>query len=126
MQQAYASLFAFEADLTVCGMAGSAEEALLSLGASGCDLLVTDITLPGMDGIEFTERVHAQQPDLPIVVVSVHEAPLYVERARAAGARAYLTKEEAGRILVDTLHDVLAGSSRFRSPPAAPSSNGRA
>ena len=92
-------------------MAESAEEALLALGANGCDLVITDITLPGMDGIELTERVRAQQPDLPIVVVSAHDGPLYMERARAAGARAYLTKGEVGRDLIHTLHYVLAGRS---------------
>ena len=124
MRQAYSSIFAREADLEVCGMAESGEEALLAIGANDCDLVITDISLPGMDGIELTQRVRAEQPDLPIVVVSAHDGPLYIERARAAGARAYLTKREVGRDLIHTLHYVLAGPSDFRPPPAAPGLDG--
>lgn len=116
MQQAYAGLLSREADLELCGASVSAEDALSKLAASGCDLLITDLSLPGIDGIELTRRLRAEQPDLPVVVISVHDEAAYVDRARAAGASAYLSKDGLARTLAGTLLAVLRGEAEGRWP----------
>lgn len=119
MREAYASLFAVEADLDLVGTAASAEDALRDLPAGGVDLLVTDLSLPGIDGVELTRRVRALRPDLPVLVVSVHDETTYVDLAHAAGATAYLSKDGLAVTLAPTVRAVLAsGSVAWAGGPA--------
>ena len=103
MQAALTLLIQHEPDLSLSGLAASAEEAIRNRAWDGCDLLLTDVTLPGLSGIALAERARAERPDVPVVVVSATTEPATVARAEAAGARAYLSK--AG--LVDTLAPTL-------------------
>ncbi|MGB3543848.1 response regulator [Rubrivirga sp.] len=107
MRAALSTLIGCEADLELCGVAASAEEALGEEAWAGCDLLLTDVSLPGKDGIALAEHVRAERPDLPVVVVSASVEPATVARARAAGARAYLSKAGLGGTLARTLREVL-------------------
>ena len=72
--------------------AGSASEALAMLSADCPDLLVVDISLPDRNGLELIKDIRALNADLPILVISMHEERLYVQRALKAGARGYLMK----------------------------------
>ena len=110
MQAALSVLIGGEADLDLCGMAASAEEALDIGPWADCDLLLTDVSLPGMDGLALAERVHAGHPALPVVVVSADAGPSTVRRAEAAGAQAYLSKAGLIATLAPTLRDVLSGT----------------
>lgn len=107
MQEVLAHLFRSEGDLELCGLVASAEEAEAHLDDSPCDLLLTDVSLPGMDGIELATRVRRSHPDLPVVVVSVNDDAGTAARAQAAGARAFLSKGDVGNDLASTLRDVL-------------------
>ena len=102
-----------EPDLSVAAAVGSAEEALAALsgGDAGLavDLVVTDLSLPGMSGIELVKHVHALRPGLPVLVVSRHDEGVYAERALRAGARGYVSKLEADSVLVGAVRRVLAG-----------------
>lgn len=119
MREAYAGLIGAEDDLSLVGTAASAEEALRDLPALGLDLLVTDLSLPGADGFELTRRVRAQRPDLPVLVVSVHDEAAYVDLAHAAGATAYLSKDGLAATLAPTVRAVLArGSAAWAGGPA--------
>ena len=107
MRAALSTLLGFEADLDLYGTATSAEEALGDGAWARCDLLVTDVTLPGMDGIALTERVRADRPGFPVVVVSATTEPAVMARAEAAGAQAYLSKVGLAETLARTLREVL-------------------
>ncbi|HEX8298712.1 MAG TPA: response regulator transcription factor [Rubricoccaceae bacterium] len=107
MRDAYARLLAREPDFEMCGVAESAEEALCAPTLPGCDLLVTDILLPGMDGIALAAHLRAERPALPVVVISVDREPATAARAQAAGARAYLSKDTLADTLAITLREVL-------------------
>ena len=111
MRMAVSALLAVEADLDLCGTAESAEEALHVGEWAGCDLLLTDVGLPGMDGIALVGRVHAERPEFPVVVVSASDERATADRAQAAGARAYLPKADLGDTLAPTLRRVLEGAS---------------
>lgn len=96
-------------DMQMCCEAGSARQALESLANSKPDLLITDLTMPGRSGIEFIKDVLALHPDLPILVVSMHDESVYAERALRAGARGYIGKEAGGEKLVTAIRRVLEG-----------------
>jgi len=78
------------------------------------DVVVTDIAMPGLDGIEAICLIHERQPDIRIVLVSVHSDPTLIERGFAAGANGYVLKRMAGDDLVPAVHAVLDGE-RFVS-----------
>ena len=73
------------------------------------DLVVTDISLPGMSGLELTKHLHTLKPELAILVISRHDETLYAERAIRAGARGYIMKLEADEVIVRAVRRVLRG-----------------
>jgi DNA-binding NarL/FixJ family response regulator len=78
------------------------------------DVVVTDIAMPGLDGLEAVGLLHERQPDMRFVLVSVHADPTLIERGFAAGASGYVLKRMAGDDLVPAVHAVLDGE-RFIS-----------
>lgn len=107
VQRAYTLLLECEEDLELCGMSKSAEEAMYSLREKTCDLVVVDVSLPGMDGIELTRHLLEQRPNLLVLVTSMADEAAYGARARGAGARAYLCKLGDEETLVDTIRKLL-------------------
>ncbi len=108
MRDAYAMLLDLEPDLELTGVAESAEAFLEVLAETECDLVVTDLSLPGMDGIQLLDRLREARPGLPAIVISAHEELSYQKRARKAGARAYLTKRDLATSLGPAVREVLA------------------
>ena len=98
-----------EDDLTVCGEASSAVEALAALGNLKPDLVVLDISLPDINGIELIKNIHSRQPNTPMVVFSVLDGSLYAERALRAGCHGYVMKHQSPENLVEAIRQVLAG-----------------
>ncbi|MEL7360442.1 MAG: response regulator transcription factor [Bacteroidota bacterium] len=108
-RKGYVFLLGEEDDLTVCGEAASARDALDQIDAVQPDLLIVDVMMDGMSGLNLVKHLQQTRPDLPILVVSMHEEALYAERALRAGARGYLMKTEASRAVVDAARRVLRG-----------------
>ena len=98
-----------EVDLNVAGQMSSAEEALDEIEALDPALAIVDISLPGMSGMELTKHLQSRRPALQILVVSRHDETLYAERCLRAGAKGYLTKQEAGDVIVKAIRKVLNG-----------------
>jgi DNA-binding NarL/FixJ family response regulator len=98
-----------EPDFDVCHEAEDASQAIEAIVSLRPDLVLTDITLPGRSGLELIKDIHAIRPDLPVLVISMHEESLYAERALAAGARGYIMKHESGSKLVEAVRTVLRG-----------------
>ncbi len=73
------------------------------------DVVVTDVTMPGVDGIEATRRLKRADPGLRVIVLSVHGEPVWVRQAFAAGADGYLAKSAAPGELEEALREVLEG-----------------
>ncbi len=109
MRRGFRALLESEPDLAVCGEAGTVAEGFAGIVATGPDLVIADITLRDGNGIDLIRRVHNRLPDLPILVVSMHDEMLYAERALRAGARGYLAKGETDTDLVATVRALLAG-----------------
>jgi DNA-binding NarL/FixJ family response regulator len=109
MREGLAQLINNEPDLTVCGEAESAEEALSRVEATKPDLVLADITLPGKSGIELIKDLQAVRPGLEVLVLSMHDESLYAERVLRAGGRGYIMKQEGGRKLMAAIRHVLGG-----------------
>ena len=90
-----------EADGTfgVCGTVQGGQAALDWLDHEGCDVALVDVRMPGMSGIELVRRLGEVRPDFPCVVVTALVEPVYESEALAAGARAYVRKEDPVGIL---------------------------
>ena len=73
------------------------------------DVIVTDISMPGLDGIEACVLILRTDPQARIILVTVHSEPLLVERGLAAGAVGYVLKDTAGDELVAAVHAALSG-----------------
>lgn len=110
MRWGYIALINQEMDLEVCGEAGTALDALEKISSTKPDLAIVDISLDGMNGIELTKHLQALQPELPVLIVSMHDESLYGERALRAGARGYIMKKEARTRIVEAIRRVLNGS----------------
>lgn len=109
MRRGYRTLINGEMDLEVCGEAETAAEALEKIPQVTPDLVIADISLEGMNGIEFIKRLQTEQPGLEVLVVSMHEESLYAERALQAGAAGYLMKKEAESCVIPAIRQVLRG-----------------
>ncbi|MCA9529506.1 MAG: response regulator transcription factor [Myxococcales bacterium] len=95
--------------LEICGEADNCAAALDGVRRETPDLVVVDLRLQGTDGLELVARVHAADPKLPILVLSMQDEALYAERALHAGARGYVMKSEDPRDVVDAVEVVLGG-----------------
>lgn len=93
--------------LCVCGSVPTAEEALDALPGTA-ELVLVDIALPGMSGIDLVVEIQARWPGLPCLVYSGHHEASYVERALSAGARGYVAKGNPAE-LTDALRCLLRG-----------------
>jgi DNA-binding NarL/FixJ family response regulator len=98
-----------EPDLTVCGDAAGAEEALRNIDESNPDLAIVDLSLSGGTGIDLIKTLKSKYADLPVLVVSMHEESLYAERALHAGATGYVMKQEPAKTVKVAIRKVLAG-----------------
>jgi DNA-binding NarL/FixJ family response regulator len=98
-----------EPDLVVDGEADDARKAMEMIENIRPDMVVVDISLPGVDGIELLKNIKLRYPDLPTLVVSMHDEALFAERSLRAGARGYIMKQEAVDKLLIGIRRVLAG-----------------
>jgi len=98
-----------EEDFEVCGEAGDAANGLGAIERLAPDIILVDISLPGMNGIEFIKNAKARHPGLPIVVLSMHDESLYTERAIRAGALGYVMKRASSEEIIAALRKALEG-----------------
>jgi two-component system invasion response regulator UvrY len=94
------------------GEAGTAEETLAQAGKRW-DMLVLDISMPGLSGLEILARIKKSQPGLPVLVLSVHPEEQYALRTLEAGAAGYITKARASAELIAAVEKILSGGKHF-------------
>jgi len=114
-----------EPDLVVCGEVQTEREARAAIRALSPDVVIVDISLAQGDGLELVRDVHAQRPDLPMLVLSMHDESIYAERLIAAGASGYIMKQAASDQLLIALRQVLAGSQYLSESLASNLGRGR-
>jgi DNA-binding NarL/FixJ family response regulator len=109
VRERIAELINKEPDLVVCGEAEDAARALKAVTDHRPDVAIVDISLKDSYGIELVKQLKELYPDMPTLVLSMHDESMYGERALRAGARGYLTKQEASKKVVDAVRRVLRG-----------------
>ena len=105
-----------EADVEVVGEAGSGEAALRLVRSLSPDVVLMDVEMPGMDGIDATAALCAAAPQVAVVVLSLYDDARTRARAREAGAAAFVAKHQAKTTLLATIRRVVSGIER-RGPP---------
>lgn len=93
----------------VVAEAGNGEEAISRAMEIHPDIILMDITMPGMDGLEATRRLRVLCPDCLILALTIHDDKQYFMQMLAAGASGYITKHAAADDLIDAIHTVVAG-----------------
>ena len=96
-------------DLVVCGEAGDAPQGLAALAKCRPDVVIVDISLEEGSGLDLIKALHAREPQLPILALSMHHEDLYADRALRAGARGYVMKREPAGSVLAALRKVLGG-----------------
>jgi DNA-binding NarL/FixJ family response regulator len=109
VRQGLALMINAESDLAVCGEAEEAQTALQSIVACKPDILIIDISLNGPDGLELVKHVRAVFPELPVLVLSMHDEATYAERALRAKANGYIMKQEATEKVLVAVRRILNG-----------------
>lgn len=99
-----------ESDLKVCAEAEDRVTALDAIKATAPDLAIVDLALRSSSGLELIKDIHGRWPQLKVLVVSMHDESLYAERVLRAGARGYITKQEATRNILLAIRRVLSGN----------------
>jgi DNA-binding NarL/FixJ family response regulator len=98
-----------QSDLTVCGESESGPTALSAVAPAKPDLVIADINLKNSSGIELIKNLKAMHPDIPVLMLSMHDESLYAERVFRAGARGYVNKRETAQKMVEAIRRVLDG-----------------
>ncbi len=109
VRQGLRRMFEAEPDLAVCGEADSEPVAREAIRARKPDIVVVDLSLERGDGIELVRQMHAEMPELRMLVLSMHDETIYAERLLAAGAMGYIMKQAASDQLLIAVRRVLDG-----------------
>lgn len=106
-----------ETDLSVCGQAEDAEQALAAIISLRPDIVLTDIQLKSSSGLDLIREIRAHAPTLPVVATTMFDVQRTERLAHAAGAFAFVAKQDGPEKLVATIHEVLKARNR---PDEAP------
>jgi DNA-binding NarL/FixJ family response regulator len=104
-----ANLIHQQPDLTVCGETENAPTALSAVATVKPDLVIADINLKNSSGIELIKDLKELHPNIPVLVLSMHDESLYAERVFRAGAHGYVNKHETAQKVVEAIRRVLEG-----------------
>lgn len=109
IRQGLAMLINQQHDLEVCGEAEEAHLALESIARTRPDIMILDISLKGPDGLELLKTIRAGDPDLPVLVLSMHDENVYAERVLRCRANGYIMKQEATEKVLEAVRRILNG-----------------
>jgi DNA-binding NarL/FixJ family response regulator len=116
VRQGLQALLSAEADFKVVGEAGDGREALEQVRRLAPDVLVLDLMMPGLNGLEVARQLHKQTPKVGVVVLSMHDDEGFVLEALANGVSAYVLKDSNSSDLIQAVREVAAGR-RYLSAP---------
>jgi DNA-binding NarL/FixJ family response regulator len=109
LRQGLALLINREQDLMVCGEAEEAQAAVRAIAEKKPDILIADISLNGPDGLDLLKNIRMLYPDLPVLILSMHDESIYAERALRARANGYIMKQEATEKVLVAVRRILSG-----------------
>ncbi len=106
-------------ELAVIAELNDGQDLMKFLEKSSAQLIVLDISMPRMSGIEATRRIKQRHPDVKVLILTIHDNEEYVEQARNFGAEGYLLKEDIGDELLPAITSLRQGGTYFPSHLAA-------
>jgi DNA-binding NarL/FixJ family response regulator len=109
MRQGLAMLINQQQDMQVCGEAEEAQAVMQAIAHRRPDIMILDISLSGPDGLELLKSIRASDPDLPVLILSMHDEAIYAERALRARANGYIMKQEATEKVLVAMRRILNG-----------------
>ncbi|HPJ38046.1 MAG TPA: response regulator transcription factor [Spirochaetota bacterium] len=109
LRKGLSQLLNFEDDITVCGVTSTVSGALELLELKNTDLIILDIALNGVSGMDLLKEVAKNHLQIPIIVLSMHEESYFIDRSLHIGARGYILKQDAPETIVEAIHKVLDG-----------------
>jgi DNA-binding NarL/FixJ family response regulator len=109
LRQGLALLINQQQDLEVSGEAEEAQAAMQAICKKKPDILIVDISLNGPDGLDLLKNIRALYPDLPVLILSMHDEAIYAERALRARANGYIMKQEATEKVLVAVRRILNG-----------------
>ena len=109
LRQGLGLLINQQQDLEVCGEAEEAQAAMHAIAKKRPDILIVDISLNGPDGLDLLKSIRASYPDLPVLILSMHDEAIYAERALRARANGYIMKQEATEKVLVAVRRILNG-----------------
>jgi DNA-binding NarL/FixJ family response regulator len=117
LRHGMAMLINAEPDMEVFAEADDSGEAMAQLESEHHpDIVLVDLSLKTVSGLELIKSMHMLIPALPVLVVSMHDETVYAERALRSGARGYVMKQEPGDVLVVAIREVLKGNYYLSEP----------
>ena len=113
VREGLAALLKIEGDIKIIGQAENGRQAVTRFGALGPDIVVMDIAMPILNGLEAARQILKETPGTKIILLSGHNDDAYVQKAISIGVSGYLIKQTAAHVLPDAIRQVAAGKTFF-------------
>jgi two-component system, NarL family, response regulator LiaR len=116
VRQAIRTQLENQKDIKLIGEAGDGEEAVALVSRLRPDIVIMDITMPKMNGVEATRQIKASFPEIKVLVLTIHSDNEYIKGIMQAGAAGYLTKSVFGEEVVTAIRAMMTGENVLSSP----------
>ena len=107
IRRSLCELFTQQADFAICGEAENGLQAIEKARQRKPDLIVLDLVMPGMNGLDVARVINAMLPEVPMILFTLHNDGLVQEQARSAGIATVVSKSERGGLLIDKARRLL-------------------
>jgi two-component system, NarL family, invasion response regulator UvrY len=107
IRRSLCDLFRQQADFAICGEAENGLEAIEKVQQGKPDLIVLDLAMPGMSGLDVARVINRMRPEVPIILFTLYSDSVVQEQARSAGISMVISKGERGRLLIDKARSLL-------------------